>query len=585
MEKTLRPYQQNIVDKVLGSDKDLIICLPTGAGKTVIASALMENLPGTCLFIVPRLELIGQAKDEFGDVDVIWANKTSLTGKKAIIASKDSLRTQLKKLTKPDSDKNEPKLIIDGQLTVIFDEAHVSIKQTYALTEFLRETFSDIRILGLTATPERMDGFALLKGDDTIHKYGVFDRVLQEETVQSLIDKEFLVPLRYFAKPIEGITNIKPDTALGEELSEEQMNRILTENNVWGDLVACYEEYGKGRPAIGFTVTVTMAEEVARLFQDAGYDFRVIHGEMSVAERENLITSLHDRKIDGLVNAALLTYGFDCPPASYAFSVRHIKSRPLWFQMVGRILRLSDGKPDAIFMDHGDSISEFAEPANPLPILAPIMDWRVDGENKEQKQIRKKGMKRAQEAMRAIQELSPMPADMVEITPEDINKRLADALLKLRAENGSLRLAVEAIKKQADELKAQNDALKEKYKATIKEKERIAEDAEIRLRAKEALLAAAKSAQQASTKVIDEKKTFDYIRANYCRYRNSLPDADAPDEQHLKVMKMIYADEPKLDFYFDRVTMSKSFSYWRTNYKKNYQRPVPQVQEQDPFNF
>ena len=61
MSKELRKYQENIVNQVLSSDKDLIICLPTGSGKTVIASALIEQLPGKVLFIVPRLELIKQA--------------------------------------------------------------------------------------------------------------------------------------------------------------------------------------------------------------------------------------------------------------------------------------------------------------------------------------------------------------------------------------------------------------------------------------------------------------------------------------------------------------------------------------------
>ena len=88
MEKSLRPYQQAIVDQVVDIPRDYVICLPTGAGKTVIANALMEALEGICIFIVPRLELIEQAKTEFGDVDVIWANKTELTGKKVIIASK-----------------------------------------------------------------------------------------------------------------------------------------------------------------------------------------------------------------------------------------------------------------------------------------------------------------------------------------------------------------------------------------------------------------------------------------------------------------------------------------------------------------
>ena len=62
-----------------------------------------------------------------------------------------------------------------------------------------------------------------------------------------------------------------------------------------------------------------MAEKVVKLFKNAGYDFRVIHGGMSIKERSELIDSLRTRNIHGLVNASLLTYGFDCPVVSYAF--------------------------------------------------------------------------------------------------------------------------------------------------------------------------------------------------------------------------------------------------------------------------
>lgn len=534
MIKELRPYQQNIVDVAVRSDRDFCICLPTGAGKTVIANAIMENLSTKAVFIVPRLELIAQARNEFGDVDIVWADKTEITGKKITIASKDSLRSQFKQL----------KFGQDEPITLIFDEAHVGIKQTSALVEAFRHNYTKVRVLGLTATPERMDGLALLKGSNNIHKYGVFDEVLQEETVSSLIDKGYLAPLHYYAKPIEGITDVKPDSSLGEELSGEQMTQIFNENGIWGDLVECYEKYaivnGKKRPAIGFTVTVAMAEKVANVFNDAGYNFKVIHGEMNVRERRELIEALRTGAVDGLVNAALLTYGFDCPPVSYAFSCRHVKSRPLWFQMVGRILRTYPGKTDAIFIDHGDSISEFSEPNNPLPILAPIMDWRADGEDKDLKKERKKRMKKAQDTMKLIQELAPLPADMVEVTVEDTYTRLIHAVQNLQRENGSLRKTVEFIQ-------AENARLaREKDKAVI----------------------AAKNATK--PKVIDRDKTFEYVKKNYCRIRRTLFSQYDSAQQHRLTVDQLRKDGENLDFYLDTATFQEGISYWKSHYKADW---------------
>ena len=527
--KELREYQERTVKNVLSSDKDIIICLPTGAGKTVIAHGLMGNLPGTKVFIVPRLELIHQAEAEFGDADVIWKDRTRLTGKDIIVSSKDSLRKQYGKLP-------------DNGLTLIFDEAHVGIKQTKSLVDKICPE----RILGLTATPERMDGLALLKGADQLHRYGVFDEVLKAETVPSLIKKGYLSGLRYYSRPIEGITEVKPESGSGGELSGKQMMEVFDNNRLWGDIVKCYEEYGKGRPAIGFTNTVSMADRVTALFTEAGYDFRTIHGGMKVAERQELISGLKEGRIHGLVNADLLTYGFDCPEASYGFSCRHIKSRPLWFQIVGRLLRISPGKEDAVFMDHGDSISEFAEPDCALPIMDELIEWRADGETKEQKAARKKRTKRVRETMAIIQELDPLPSQMVEVTMENTYDRLIRIIMRLRKENSNL---TDAVRKKEDEAMVREKMIKE-----------LTKEKDTAIREKE-------TAQRYAEKRVDKERTFQYVKENYHRRRLLFSGEEDSAKAHILARKSLLEDEEKLNFFFDRTTFENSMQWWRKHYE------------------
>ena len=539
MPKRLRDYQQAISDQVINSDKDLIICLPTGAGKTVVAADIIQRLPGTVIFIVPRLELLDQGKNEFDfPVDIIWSAETKLTGQHCIIASKDSLKTQLKKLP-------------EGEYTLIFDEVHYGLKKSFALVQAIKPK----RVLGLTATPERMDGLALLKGSDDIHKYGIFDELLKTETVPSLIRKGFLTPLRYYAKPIEGITSVKPDSSNGEELSGSQMTQIFNDNDIWGDLVKSYELYGRNRPAIGFTTTIEMAEQVAEIFNDAGYKFKVISGEMPMNVRRELIKELKSRQIDGLVNAALLTYGFDCPEASYAFSCRHIKSRPLWFQMIGRILRTYDGKVNAIFVDHGDSISEFSEPNCALPVMDEFITWRVNGESKEEKAARKASTKKVRETMKIIQQLNPLPADMVEITPEETYERLIHIVQKLLQENAEK----DAINQKLAKKNAMNEQLVQKKN----------EETEI-----------LKAQLEETKRVVDKDQTFDYIRRNYCSTRRRIEDWNpglTPDQYHDMTRQELKRQEGKLPFYFDENTFYNSLKYWKDHFKRDWQpAPVPE---------
>ncbi|WP_149554513.1 DEAD/DEAH box helicase [Treponema pectinovorum] len=536
--KELREYQKQIVNKVIESEKDLLICLPTGSGKTLIALAVIQALNVknlTVVFVVPRLELIEQAKNEFGDVDVIWSDKTKLTGKKCIVASKDSLRSQCKK--------------VPENVVLIFDEAHVSLEQTFNLVKLIKP----LRVLGLTATPERMDGKALLKGYDSLHKFGVFDELLQEETVSSLIKKGYLCPLKYYTKPIDGIVDIKPDEATGQELSDEQMSDIFDNNQIWGDLVKSYETYGieNGikRPALGFTSTVSMGKKVCQIFNDAGYNFKIITGQMGIKERKSLINQLKNREVDGLINAALLTYGFDCPAVSYAFSCRHIKSRPLWFQIVGRILRNCEGKSDAIFIDHGDSISEFEEPACSLPILDPYIVWKVNGETKEEKQRRKKTQKKERDSIKILQDLDPLPCQMVEVKPEDTWERMIKVLQRLKTLN--------------DNLFEQNKKMRSNIENINNEKEKLQKE----LKATE------------TKRFIDSEKTFEFIRKNYCFIRNTIhsrmynceswhaytKEKKAIEEHQMTIDKLLKM-EKNLPFLFDTIQFNKSMEYWFKNW-------------------
>lgn len=556
--KTLRPYQETIVNDVVNGKTNAIVCLPCGAGKTVIASSIMDRLPGKKIFIVPRLELIKQAHDEFGDVDIIWSNHTDISGKDIILASKDSLLAQLDAVPK------------ERPLTLLFDECHIGIKTTHEIVEKIQPT----RVLGLTATPERMDGLALLKGSDEIHKYGVFDELLKKETTPSLIRKQYLTPLRYYARPIKNITYVKPKSATGNELTGSQMSALFTKEKVWGDLVQCYEAYGKGRPAIGFTPTIQMAEKVVSIFQNAGYNFQVIHGGMKVAERAQLIEGLKDGSIQGLVNAALLTYGFDCPVASYAFSCRHIKSRPLWFQMVGRILRPAEGKTDAIFVDHGDSIAEFSEPEHPIPILDECIDWHVDGEDDIERDARKKKHEKANDTIALIKELDPIPVKMVEITAEDYYTRLLRIVSNLQDQNNGLSEQINRKEKElSDTEKRLSHAIEQadKKQAALQKKLSNAQES-----MQDALLEKQKMQEELKKKrmpTINPDKTFEYIRKNYCWARRFLEDRNvyhSKEDAHEATEYYLRKQESKLDFRFDERTFQRGMDYWQAHYKHDW---------------
>ena len=286
-----------------------------------------------------------------------------------------------------------------------------------------------------------------------------------------------------------------------------------------------------------------MAEQVCNVFNQAGYNFKVIHGGMNVPERQKLLNDLKTGAVDGLVNAALLTYGFDCPEVYYAFSCRHIKSRPLWFQMVGRTLRPCEGKEAAIFVDHGDSISEFAEPACALPIMDPLIKWRYDGVTKEEKKALKVQRNRANDVIRMINQLDPQPVDMVEVTTEDLITRLVRIFNSLTKEIGSMKELVSKAKMQAH----------------------MAQQKQMELEQENRKLRAQKSGPK---KVIDSDKTFDYIRRNYCAKRAKYEGKYPKHQAHEMTVQSFLADEERLPFYYDKAQFEKGMRYWKNRIDK-----------------
>lgn len=435
--KQLRDFQLKTVKKCIDTKEDILISAPTGCGKTYIAEMIIFELSkiseSNFLFIVPRIILIQQFLDELtvfknSDFDIIQAENTKLTGKRFIIASKDSLDKYYSNLPK--------------NLIIFIDEVHEGLKQSYELVQNIKP----VRVFGFTATPERNDGYSFIKGvdlenEEKIHKYGLFDKHIDSISIKEAQNLGYLCDLKYVSRNDLDVLDIKSKGI--DEFTEEEIENLFEKYNIWGDLVKTYRKYGKNKdgsfkPALGFTNTVKMAEKVAKIFNNAGFVFKVISGTTSLQERFRLIEDVKSGKINGLVNADLLTCGFNCPEISYIFSCRHVKSRPLWVQMIGRGLR--SGKPELYFIDHADSISEFSNAYYDIPFEAGNFNWNVNGMTAIYK---KKLTNEKKETAKIRRELYKYVFNkeekLVLINQENRNKFMLEIIKKFEEENKNLR--------------------------------------------------------------------------------------------------------------------------------------------------
>lgn len=368
----LRDYQTDIVNNIrqaVYSGADAVMCqLQTGGGKTAIEASIIFSLMGnkkTVLHIYPRNEIGFQVEDHLRKWNVQFkhikggSNFSNAFGVHLI--SKDTLTRRWNN-------------IIEHDYTII-DEAHLN----YDFQKEYRKKYPNTKIIGFTATPEKMTGEGLSKQGG-----GIYDTLVEGVSIPDLTSRGFLAPLRYFSPPIEGIRELHRK---GTEYDESELDDLLTKKRIYGEAIDHYRKYADKKPALVFTRSVKSAYETAERFNQAGYNFYALEGKSGSNERKTILDALRQGKIDGVVSCELFVYGLDIPNVEVGICLRPTLSRALYMQMIGRILRPSQGKTAAMFFDHVGNLYEHQEPhapGVPLHYLDKI-DWNFHGKEKRKR--------------------------------------------------------------------------------------------------------------------------------------------------------------------------------------------------------
>lgn len=364
----LREYQQKIVDKArieLSRHNSICIQLATGGGKTPIMASICNMIVRkgkTAWIIVPRTELLQQASSHLLKWNVphgiIAPGRNESRAFKIHVVSKDTLIRRYGDI------KIHPDLII-------IDECHIALDRQIEITK----NFPKSKIIGMTGTPERLDGRGLSE---------LYETWIEGPSYPWLIEHNFLSKLRYFAPPIDGLKDIHKR---GTEYVAKELDELLERKKIYGKCIEHYREYADGKTALVFCRDVKSAYETADRFCDAGYKFFCIEGKITHKRRKELINALSNGDIHGLTNCEIATYGLDVPRVEVGIGLRPTLSRALYFQMIGRCIRPFDGKEHALFFDHVNNLFEHSDPANPgiPPHLIPNISWNFFGTQKSKR--------------------------------------------------------------------------------------------------------------------------------------------------------------------------------------------------------
>jgi len=356
MSKSLRYYQEqaicNSVDELHnGVDKQLII-KATGTGKTFTAVKLLERHGfKRILWITHSAELIEQSaiaflRDKFDDefaahVEGIGFIEWASGAKGNFQNSKNQFRMGIIKAQHFEIDaevtvcsaqtlyRRLDRIPADYFDAVVCDEVHLFMSRTFS--EPLHY-FTPKLLLGLTATPDRLDGISLGH---------IFTKIVFEYNIQDGIKDGFLCELDGIrirtdvsldkVKTTAGELNTKD---LATEVNIPKRNRLAVES---------YIKHGTGKQAIFFCVDVQHSIDLAEMFNEYGISCKPVVGDEEVTpERKKTITQFKNREILVLTNVNILTTGADFPNVGIIGMLRPTKSITLYMQAIGRGTRLKD---------------------------------------------------------------------------------------------------------------------------------------------------------------------------------------------------------------------------------------------------
>ncbi len=352
---TLRPYQQEAVDAwwkywERGGKGNPLLVLPTGAGKSIVQAALvhsiLERFPQTKILLLTHVkELIEQNAEKlrayFGDKVGVYS---AGLGEKVLdrpitVAGVQSIVNRRFEI--------EPNLIFIDECHRVPDKGNGQYRK---LLEAVTSTNPNVRVTGLSATPFRTKSGWLHKG-----KSRIFTDVIVDVDVAGLIEQGYLSQLRSKAGVAEpDVSGVKVRAG---EFAKRELETVMTDRGLVQAAIKESLSLGEGRKKwLLFCSGLKHAGMVLEELSSHGVSAVGVYGNTPQSERDEHIRAFKAGEVQALVNVNVLTTGFDAPDIDCLVMLRPTQSPGLYCQMVGRGLRIAEGKRDCLVLDFSGNI-------------------------------------------------------------------------------------------------------------------------------------------------------------------------------------------------------------------------------------
>ena len=328
--KELRPYQIDAINllkkSILAGNRRVVLALPTGGGKTLIASKIVEGAlakGGRVVFCAPMISLINQTIAEFEkegihDIGAIQAShpRTDPTARVQVA----SVQTLVRREVKPEAS------------VVLVDEAHV---YSLAIAEWMARSPETV-FIGMSATPGR----AGMSSE--------WQDLVVGATTRQLIDAGFLSQFTVYAPSTPDLSGVK---IVAGEYQAKGAAAAMEGSGLVGDILQNYILHGENRPTLGFAVNVAHAKRMAEEFTQAGIPSAFVEARTDMLEREAIRAQFEAGRLRVIWSVRTMTTGVDLP-VSGIIDAAPTRSEMLHQQKIGRGLRINPGTEDLKVWDH-----------------------------------------------------------------------------------------------------------------------------------------------------------------------------------------------------------------------------------------
>lgn len=348
----LRPYQADSI--TIGveflqskSNDNAVIILPTGAGKSIVIANLVAPLEGKTIILQPSKEILEQNHEKYSKYGKASIYSASVGEKRIDRVTFCTIGSVINK-----------KHLFTGLKNILIDECHLVNAEAGMYQEFIKH-FPEANVLGLTATPYRLEqtseGPQLTFLNRSSPK--LFTKILYYVQNSTLFDDGFLAKLEYYSFDVIDRSKLELNSS-GTDFTPASLSRYYKSIDMPSRIVKYAMHVLSKKPnLLIFCALISEAKEVVKRIPGAV----LLTSDTKKEERERILSQFKKGLIKCLVNVGVLTTGFDYPQLEAVLIARSTMSLSLFYQIVGRGMRIWPTKPNAWIIDLGGNLNLFGK--------------------------------------------------------------------------------------------------------------------------------------------------------------------------------------------------------------------------------